>query len=35
MYFLSEEGRYQINQFIEEVGSQMGHEFDVHHYAKK
>lgn len=28
MYFLSQEGRRQINQFIEEVGSQMGSRFD-------
>ncbi|KAF1683239.1 DUF445 family protein [Veillonella sp. R32] len=28
MYFLSEEGRRQINQFIEEVGTQMGSHFD-------
>lgn len=28
MYFLSDEGRKQLNQFIEEVGSQLGNRFD-------
>lgn len=28
MYFLSDDGRKQLNQFIEEVGSQLGNRFD-------